>query len=526
VDLRAAEADRLVQASAEALAAGRIVEAGQAAEMATRLDPQRGEAWVLLCAALAQAGSADVEKAMSHALAKLPEDDPARSLLEVDRAQALVQQARWGEAAAQAQAAAGRPDLTATAHRSLAATFAAIGLYPAALRHAERAAELAPDDARVLAELASVCRAVGLLAEAETLYGRALAIDPDLSSAHAELALLRTWSAEQNHVAALQDASARAGAGSLDAARLDFALFKELDDLDRRGEAWAALTRANDISAGLFPFDGQGAAARTEALIASYPKARLQPARAARPASGPRPIFIFGLPRSGTTLVERILAAHSGVTPVGETSALAQAVAAAGGPVQADWDRVAALYRERVAYIAGDAYIVVDQLPANYEQVGAMRLAFPDAALVHVRRAPMDCLFGCYRLLFGEGGYRWSYRLGDLAANFRVYRRLMAHWKDALGPGLIELDLEALIAAPEQEIRKLLDQCGLAFEPASLAPEKAAGGVSTASAAQVRAPINARGVGAWRRYAEGLEPLRAALERDGLVGADGEPLGG
>ncbi len=168
--------------------------------------------------------------------------------------------------------------------------------------------------------------------------------------------------------------------------------------------------------------------------------------------------------------------------------------------------------------------MVIDKLPDNYEYAGAIRLAFPEAPMVHVRRAPMDSLFGAYRLPFAQGAYPWSYRLEDLAAHYRQYRRLTDHWRQVLGRGFVEVSLERLIQDPLVETGFLLAACGLAFEEACLAPELATGPVATESAAQVRAPINSQGVGAWRRYAAQLEPLRAELQRDGFVDANGDPV--
>jgi hypothetical protein len=247
---------------------------------------------------------------------------------------------------------------------------------------------------------------------------------------------------------------------------------------------------------------------------------------------------VFGLPRSGTTITERVLASHSQVRALGETPALLVAMKKAAGLARADlfeaqhvaataaadFAEVARIYQACLAFKAEGAAMITDKLPQNYEHVGAMRLAFPNASLVHVRRAPMDSLFGAHKLLFGEGGYHWSYRLEDLACAYRCYRKIMAHWRASLGEAIFTITLEQLIAEPEAQIRALLAHCGLPFEEACLSPHEAKGGVSTASASQVRKPLNADGVGAWRRYARQLEPLRAMLEDDGFVDADGEPI--
>ncbi|MDB5431430.1 MAG: Tetratricopeptide 1 repeat-containing protein [Caulobacter sp.] len=533
------EVDRLIVTATEALAAGRLEIAGRTAERATQLDPTRREPWLLLCQALARVGSADVEKAMARALQNFPPEDPLRPMLEADRARALLRQGRFSEAAEQAHAAAARPAIPALSQKVLGSTLAELGLYHHALRHSQVAADALPDDALVNYNLGNVLRYLGRLDEAQAAYGRALSIDPDESLAHAALAATRRWTAEHNHVEALKAAIARAPDGTDATARLRYALFKELNDLGRTAEAWAALEAGADRAKALFRFDAAEAAQRTEALVESFPASRFAGGTASTPApSGPRPIFIFGLPRSGTTLVERILSMHSRVRAMGETPALAQAVKAAvrtpgrqmfdaatiRASAGADMARVAQAYHHFTAYLSKGADVVTDKLPANYEYAGLMRLAFPQASLVHVRRSPMDSLFGTYRLLFGQFGYYWSYSLADLAANYRLYRRLMAHWRAVLGPAFTEVVLEDLIADPEGQIPGLLAACGLDFEPACLSPEKSEGGVSTASSTQVRARINAEGVGAWRRYAEQLEPLRAELERDGFVDANGDPI--
>jgi hypothetical protein len=174
-------------------------------------------------------------------------------------------------------------------------------------------------------------------------------------------------------------------------------------------------------------------------------------------------------------------------------------------------------YNRETAYLHdGQSRYSIDKLPHNHEYCGLIKRAFPDSIIIHVKRDPMDSLFGAYRLLFAHA-HRWSYDLEDLATHYDQYRQLMAHWKTYLGADLIEVSLEALIGDPETEIRTLIKACGLRFEAACLRPHEAKGAVATASSAQVRQPINADGVGAWLRYKTRLEPLYQRLKVLGYV---------
>jgi tetratricopeptide (TPR) repeat protein len=527
----------MARAGLAALRSGDFVRAAQIGEEATRVAPARADGWLVLTAALTRMGSVDAERAMADGLAAIPLDDPARVMLEADRARALALRGRAGEAAEIAFQLETRPQLPARQRDTLGSVFATIGLFDHAVRHCEVAVAALPKDPLALYNYATALRYVGRIDEAEAVFERSLAIDPDSSVAHASLAALRKWSAEKNHIERLRAAAARAAHRAEDAGRLHHALFKELNDAGRHEEAWQALEKGAATVHALWPYPLAEKRARLDALIDTFSATRLSHAPA-HATPGHKPIFIYGLPRSGTTLTERILAAHSRVTAMGETSAFMQTLRTVAGQPRAkeidegmirragdlDYARVADLYVRHTAYLAPGAEFATEKLPHNYEFVGPIHLASPAAPLIHVRRAPMDSLFGAFRLMFGEAAYLWSYSFEDLAENYRQYRRLMAHWRAALGDRILEVRLEALIDDPEPHIRRLLDHCGLAFEPACLSPHETDGGVSTASSSQVRRPINREGVGAWRRYERQLEPLRAMLERDGFVDRNGDPV--
>ena len=513
--------------------------AGRAAEAVTRQAPQSKEAWSLLCAALTGIGSGDAEKAMAMAMRQFPASDPFHADLAADRALALANLGKMDEAVVQARQAAALDHLTPHAKRVVATALTIAGLFSEAEGLAQEAVGTLPDDAQTLLLLGNIDRFMGRLDLARQRYEAALAGRCEGLEDHlfAALASLRRWTKDDHPAGAMTMRLHAAPAGSEAAARLGYGLFKVLDDLGQTDQAWPLLEQASMTAGKLSPFSFPERQTVTQSLIAAFPQAAA-PRTAPTDQSAPHPILIFGLPRSGTTLVETILSSHSQVQALGETTGLQRAVAMASkiqradpltpgvmtAAAKADPDQMAQAYLHYTAYLRDGSPVFTEKLPHNYLYVGHFNRAFPSAPMVHVRRSPMDSLFGTYRLLFGGGAYPWSYSLKDLADNYRLYRQLSDHWRQIMGQSLIEITLEALIDDPEPQIRSLLSGCGLAFEPACLTPERSDRSVSTASSAQVRSPINRQGMGAWKRYRAQLEPLRAALEADGFVDHEGEAV--
>jgi tetratricopeptide (TPR) repeat protein len=443
------------------------------------------------------------------------------------------------EAVVQARQAAGLDRLSPHAKRVVATALTLAGLFSEAEGLAEQAVAALPNDAQSLLLLGNIDRFMGRLDHARQRYEAALAGPCEGLEDHlfAALASLRRWTKDDHPAEAMTKRLQATAATSEAAARLGYGLFKVLDDLGEPERAWPLLEKASITAGTLSPFSLTERQIVTQTLITAFPQAAA-PRATPTDQSVPQPILIFGLPRSGTTLVEMILSSHSQVQALGETTGLQRAVALASqtpradplsppimaAAAKADPEAMAQAYLHYTAYLRDGSPVFTEKLPHNYLYLGHFNRAFPAAPMVHVRRSPMDSLFGTYRLLFGGGAYPWSYRLKDLADNYRLYRQLTDHWRQILGPGLVEITLEALIDDPEPQIRALLSGCGLAFEPACLTPERSERGVSTASSAQVRSPINRQGMGAWKRYREQLEPLRAALEADGFVDRDGEAV--
>jgi len=497
--------------------------------------PRHPDAWVLLCAALMRMGSGDDDRALGDALKALPPSSPAYTLLAIERCRVLANRGRCGEAVELARQVSGNASLSPRQHDVLSNAYTSCGLYEEARSHADIAVRHMPQDAAALYNRALAQRYLGEIDDAISGFEHLLTLHPGHPLAHFSLADCRKWTAERNHIDQLQAALRAPGGHDLDRTRLLYSLFKEAHDAGDRALAWSSLTEGARLANLAAPFPLEDRRAYAEGLMRQFTGGLDQ---RTEPADGLIPIFIVGLPRSGTTLVERIFSAHPEVTDLGETHGLAMAIrdalnlprfgdldlASVGSMDNVDWNRVARNYLRSFEYRGVTTRFFTEKLPQNYHLVGAMRRAFPQSRIVHLRRAPMDSLFGAYKILFGESSYTWSYRFEDLAAAYGIYRQLTDHWRRELGDVFVEVTLERLIADPETEIRALLAKSGLSFHEDCLAPHKAKGGVSTASSAQVRNPINSQGVGAWKTYRDEFEPLRARLEQAGFVDAAGDPV--
>ena len=519
---------------------GDLDQAKAAAERALDLDPGLLEAWFVLGnTALSANRFHDASVAFAEGVARALAGSPTQGQFLTLRAQALVADGQATEAVALVRQALAVGIAEASGLTIAGTVLAHASLEKETLPLMKRATELNPESPDAWFSLGSMLQFFGDLDGAEAAYEASircgLKTGRPVSMAPMSLARLRRWTKDHNHIARLEATQCR---HSLDAACVAYALFKEYDDIGDTNAAWDALSHGAKIGGQVDPWS----VGMDDAILTAWQKALPLERFAApdeRPRKGPKRIFIVGLPRSGTTLVERILAAHSSVQALGELKTFSLAVKRLSGsatPALLDADTIdkagrldpvtlADRYNDETAYLSDGSAYTIDKLPNNHDYAGLIRLAFPDAVIIHVRRNPMDSLFGAYKLLFSRA-HTWSYTQDDLARHYDAYLRQMRWWRTCLklsGRPLVEVFLEDIISAPEAQIRRLLDLCGFDFEDACLRPHEASGAVATASSAQVRSPINAEGVGAWRRYATELEPLRQSLEALGFVDSDGNP---
>ena len=416
---------------------------------------------------------------------------------------------------------------TGDAYNSLAHVARALGRHERANVLYRRAVELGPRVSRHWYNLAASERSFGRLAEAEAACDRAIALDPREYRGYLLRAELRTQTAAANHIAQLRRELARPGLTTQAQVLLGYALGKELDDLGQYEQAFEAFALAASARRRESGFDVALEERKLERIIEAFPRGAASAATGRIDSS--RFVFIVGLPRSGTTLLERILTGLPEVHSNGETDNFERAVIAASPAGQGaadegvlnvcaratvlDWDAVAAGYA-RLA--AGSARrIVIEKLPLNYLYLGAIHRALPQARLVLVSRAPVDVCFAMYRTLFGDA-YPFTYDFEDLARYYAAYSRLMAHWQDACGESLHQIRYEELVSDPIRAASTLARACGLEWRDAAVEVERNTALCLTQSAAEVRRPIYRSSSGHWRHYRAQLGPLIEALRHHGV----------
>jgi hypothetical protein len=308
-------------------------------------------------------------------------------------------------------------------------------------------------------------------------------------------------------------------AGDDDRVRLHFSLARTQDQRGEEAAAFEHWRRGNEIRRGQTQWDIGDDEAMAERIIDSFAQAPDRSAPIRR--KDPIPIFILGMPRSGTSLVEQILASHSAVHGAGELdeiTRLAKALAHHGDVFPEAVPRLteellaemATRYRDVLRRRGNGAQYVCDKAPGNFWYIGLIRHLLPDALIVHCRRDPVDTCLSCYKHLFA-GQQPFAYDLNDLGHYYCVYHRVMRHWHGYWPHGIHDLQYEELVADQEAETRRLLAFCGLAWEENCLRFHETARTVRTASAEPVRRPIYADAIGGWRRQQSHLAPLLAAL---------------
>jgi tetratricopeptide (TPR) repeat protein len=392
-----------------------------------------------------------------------------------------------------------------------------------ALEAYERAAQLKPDEVGLRMSAGHVQKTLGRRRDSEASYKAALQMDPGRAEAYWSLADLKNYSFSDEEIAAMQRLLSSDKRERSNEAQLHFALGRAFEQRHDYRQAFAHYAEGNALRRLDAPFDIEGFERRSARIRACFDEAFF----AARSGSGDpssAPIFIVGLPRSGSTLIEQILASHSQVegtmelpnvlNMVGQFDDLSSTRDGYPETVRrASPQQLTALgrrYLEETAALRSGRAHFTDKLPNNFSHIGLIHAILPRAILIDARRHPMDACFSTFKQHFAEG-QTFSYDLEDLGRYYRCYLSLMDHWDKVLPGKVLHLQYEELVRDPEANIRRLLEHCGLAFEPACLSFHETRRAVRTASAEQVRQPLYTSGVGYWRHFDKELEPLRRAL---------------
>ncbi len=450
--------------------------------------------------------------------------DAARYDAAVEAAAQLVALGRFGEAVHLVRDCESRLDRSPRYLQMAATVYLNAGLPANAWPLFRQADALQPGIDALRAGLAECSVYVGRIDAAAEIYRELLARNPGHQRNHYALSRLQR-ATDSTHLDAMRAILETNGQPDERNIYLLYAIGKECEDLGRWDEAFDSYSRAGAAAARVAGYDVDDDVRLVDAIIETCDADWLT-AGIAEPGDSRTPVFVTGLPRSGTTLVERVLGLHSGVESAGETWFLQQAVRRVSGiessermtaamipaAARSQPGRIGEDYLSNVVYKLDGKPAFIEKFPENFLYLGFIAREFPNARIVHVHRHPMDNAFG----LFRQSYFRYAYRLEDLAAFLPAWERLATHWRNVLGDRIVDVRYEDFVTRPDAEIRRLLAAVGLPFEEACLHVENNLSASNTASAVQVREPMHTRSIGHWRHFASGLAPLEAHLRAEGV----------
>jgi thioredoxin-like negative regulator of GroEL len=412
---------------------------------------------------------------------------------------------------------------------SLAYLCSRVELYNESAQLHQRLIDREPKNGGHWYNLASVQRLQGQIEQAEASLDKAIGLNPEDYQAYQLRSDLRKQTSASNHVSQLQNVLKEGIKNPSDEVQICYALAKENEDIGDSEASFKTLSRGAALRRKHINYSINDDTQTIDAIISTFHPAHL--AAHQDGYSTREPIFVIGLPRTGITLVERILASHSAVFAAGELKNFAMqmmkqlrkgSVAQSVSPLervqqiaQLDTTGLGRAYLESSRPLTGQTPYFVDKMPLNFLYAGLIHQALPQAKIIHPVRDPMETCYAIYKHLF-QSGYPWSYDLNEIAAYYLAYRRLMAHWNKVI-PGVIhELAYEDLVTDPESPSRELLKFCDLPWESQCLHFDETPATSTTASLAQARQPIDTSSVHRWRDYQQQLAPLVTKLCEGGI----------
>ena len=464
----------------------------------------------------------DAENLLARCLELAPSFNAAR----YNYALALHRQAKYPAALQQVEMLTAAEPHNSGYRNSKAVILAAIGEYPQSIELYAGILSKHPNEYKIWTSYGHALTTAGRTAEGIAAYRRAIAITPTFGEAYYSLANLKTFRFGDAELAAMREHLAGSTITAEDRAHFHFAIGKALEDSKNFAESFAHYAQGNKLRlsrVGWDPAEVTTLIQRSKALFTR----EFFAARSGFGTPSPDPIFIVGMPRAGSTLVEQILASHSSVEGTMELPNI-MSLAATLGKKRAPAEK--SVYPEVLAELSadecrtlGEQYLeqtriqrktakpfFIDKMPNNFLHLGVIRLLLPRARIIDARRHPMACCFSNFKQHFAQG-QRYTYNLEHLGRYYRDYVELMAHF-DEVAPGTIHRVIyENMVSDTEGEVRRLLEFCGLPFEPGTLKFHENERAVRTASSQQVRQPIYREGIDQWRNFEPWLEPLRHSL---------------
>jgi predicted Zn-dependent protease len=419
-----------------------------------------------------------------------------------------------------------------------AAACVGLGEHKPAIAQYRQLLAASPKSADLLVSLGHALKSIGRQKEATESYQMAAAAKPSFGDAWWSLANLKTYRFSQNEIAHMRAEEAAPGTHPVDRHHLCFALGKAFEDRNEYAESWQFYERGNALKRAESRYHPEITETNTRKQI-EVCTAQFFAARVGVGLPDPDPILVVGLPRSGSTLIEQILASHSQVEGTQELSDIQRIVLGMRGKPSAlgdprlgtvkdnsypgvladlapeDFRRLAERYMTDTRVYRKHKPFFIDKMPNNFRHLGLIHLMMPNAKIIDVRREPMACCFSNLKQLFASG-QEFTYSIGDIARYYRTYLELMRHW-DAVFPGrILRVWYEDVVGDLDGNVRHILEFCGLPFEPACVEFYKTERSVRTASSEQVRRPIFRDGLLQWRSYEPWLGPLKVSLD-DALI---------
>jgi len=412
-------------------------------------------------------------------------------------------------------------------HRSLsklAELYLNCAQHKKAIKCYQQLVNLSPGNPQYLYNLASTIAFIGEFKQSEKLFNKVISLSPRDFDAYHGRSGVRKQAIQNNHIDSLKQCLFQYANDPKAEVFLNYALGKEFDDIDDYSKAYKSLQKGAEKRRAQLSYQVSVDVTAMKKISQVFSKQAIENSTPSTATEAP--IFIVGLPRSGTTLVDRIISSHSKVNSLGEINDFAYSLMSSVGEnngklnlieksVQIDFNILSQKYANATKGYGKVAPYLIDKTPLNFLYLGLIKLAFPKSKVIHIKRHPLDSCFAMYKTLF-RTGYPFSYDMNDLGEYYIAYYQLMAHWKSVNKNSFMDVEYNELVEDPEGESRKLLDYCDLSWEPSVIDFHKNTTSTATASAVQVRQLIYKTSVNRWKNYAEQLHPLALRLTRSGI----------
>lgn len=475
--------------------------------------PDHPFAWNILGASLFAVGKLDESLLINR---KLVELSPADSNAYNNLANSLKGIGKLEEAESSYRKSISLDQNSALAHNNLAGVLFELNKYGEAEVHYKKAISAKYDDFEVHHNFGNMLAYQGRSIEAKTCYEKAITINPNYARGHRMYSLMKHFKSKDKQYLAMQKLYSTQQISNDQRCEICFALAKACEDLKDYKQAFQFLSEGNRIRKKVLNYDREQDFELFREIKSSFPKIMINKLEITQPINSLKPIFIIGMPRSGTSLVEQIITSHSSVTGAGELpfvrifgSSIARGIDDCGKDELMSFRQK---YMKNLEKVSNNKLIVTDKMPQNFRYLGLIFAAFPEAKIVHVKRHPGATCWANYKSFFPTNGLGYCYDLGDISSYYAMYEGLMEYWAEAFGGRIYNLDYEALTMNQEIETRRLIKYLNMEWESACLKPQNNKQVVRTASHSQVREGVYKGSSQKWKKFKPFLNGIFDHLE--------------